>query len=605
MGPPVLLVDQQALGVELLDRCLDGIVDAFLVQVEALGLQELEDVLLLLVAAALSDVDLLSGSDADLGLCRPAEGRQRPAWQLSGLSSWHGGAGVLYLSQNIRRGMRANALECKVNNGNLPLGYCKGPDGRFAIEPAGAEIVRDVFAMYLDGMSPTEICAELNARGLRTSRGARYNKNSLRVMLRNERYVGVYEYGDVRIEGGVPAIITKETFDMAQEIIAKNARAPAASWSRVDYLLTGRLFCGKCGSPMVGESGTSKTGAKHNYYICATKKRRRACDKKTVRKEWIEELVVRETLQRVLVDDVIERIADAVVDLQRREQEEGEIPILQKQLAEVERSLKNVMTAIEQGIITQTTKARLEELEEQRRQISDRIEAVRFETPELSREQIIYWLEKFRGGDATDPAFQWKVIENFVNAVYLYDDQIRIVYNYTKQGAETVDLNFVEGLAEASGDGFGFGARCSTKNTEAHFRVPLYFWWGYFILPSPAMRAVISSMRSSGNGGSHRGLMAMDMSFMGLSSAATRLELSAPQRLQRWMIAHSPPLRTQTATGSMMPPQSAARSPGSMSTCRLERQLGQWLRWSLPASCGVPSRPQTLQVKVSLQGWVL
>ena len=65
MGPPVLLVDQQALGVELLDRCLDGIVDAFLVQVEALGLQELEDVLLLLVAAALSDVDLLSGSDAD------------------------------------------------------------------------------------------------------------------------------------------------------------------------------------------------------------------------------------------------------------------------------------------------------------------------------------------------------------------------------------------------------------------------------------------------------------------------------------------------------------------------------------------------------------
>ena len=65
------------------------------------------------------------------------------------------------------------------------------------------------------------------------------------------------------------------------------------------------------------------------------------------------------------------------------------------------------------------------------------------------------------------------------------------------------------------------------------------------------------------------------------------------------------PLAALAATGSMMPPQSAARSPGSMSTCRLERQLGQWLRWSLPAFCGVQSRPQTLQVKVSLQGWVL
>ena len=93
--------------------------------------------------------------------------------------------------------------------------------------------------------------------------------------------------------------------------------------------------------------------------------------------------------------------------------------------------------------------------------------------------------------------------------------------------------------------------------------------------PSPAMRAVISSRRSSGNGGSHSGFMAMLMSFMGLSSAATRLELSAPQRRQRWMMAHSPPLRTQTVTGSMIPPQSDARSPGSRSTWRLERQLGQ------------------------------
>ena len=67
----------------------------------------------------------------------------------------------------------------------------------------------------------------------------------------------------------------------------------------------------------------------------------------------------------------------------------------------------------------------------------------------------------------------------------------------------------------------------------------------------------------------------MDMSFMGLSSASTRLELRSPQRLQRWMMAHSPLLRTQTATGSMMPPQSDSRSPGSISTCRECRQLGQ------------------------------
>ena len=61
--------------------------------------------------------------------------------------------------------------------------------------------------------------------------------------------------------------------------------------------------------------------------------------------------------------------------------------------------------------------------------------------------------------------------------------------------------------------------------------------------------------------------MARDISFMGVSSAAMRLELKAPQILQRWTMAHSPFLRTHTEMGSITPPQSAARSPGSLSKC--------------------------------------
>lgn len=95
--------------------------------------------------------------------------------------------------------------------------------------------------------------------------------------------------------------------------------------------------------------------------------------------------------------------------------------------------------------------------------------------------------------------------------------------------------------------------------------------------------------------------MAMLMSFMGLSSAATRLELSAPQRLQRCMTAHSPPLRTQDryrlhdAAAVALP---VARLYVNMQAG--QGQLGQWLRWPLPAFSGVHSRPQTLQVNASL-----
>lgn len=62
--------------------------------------------------------------------------------------------------------------------------------------------------------------------------------------------------------------------------------------AKEDYLLTTKLFCGKCERMMVGESGKSHTGAMHYYYKCGGAKRRKDCDKKAVRKDWIERVVV-------------------------------------------------------------------------------------------------------------------------------------------------------------------------------------------------------------------------------------------------------------------------------------------------------------------------
>ena len=100
--------------------------------------------------------------------------------------------------------------------------------------------------------------------------------------------------------------------------------------------------------------------------------------------------------------------------------------------------------------------------------------------------------------------------------------------------------------------------------------------YGYYqICSSPPIRRVSSSIRSIGNGGDDTGFIAIDISFTGLSSAAIRFELNVPQILQRWTIAHSPCFLTHTAIGSIVPPQSAARSPGSLSRCLLDRQYGQ------------------------------
>ncbi len=368
------------------------------------------------------------------------------------------------LSQNIRRGMEDNARACKVNNGGLALGFVKGPDGRYAIEPAGAAIVREIFEDYANGRNVTQIIDELNARGLRTSRGARWNKNSLHTILRNERYAGVYIWGNIRIEGGIPAIISRELFDEVQERLKKVARAPAAARTDVDYQLTGKLFCGHCGSAMVGESGTGRSGAKYYYYNCVKRKRERSCEKKQVKKDWIEEYVVRQTRERCLTDEVIAVIVDAAMMLQERERDDSVLRGFEAELSEVKKGIANILKAIEQGIITPSTKQRLEELESRRVDLELAIDEEKIAQPVLTREQLTFWLERFRSGDPSDPKYRETFIDVFISAVYLYDDHVRIVCNYTGEtGAFSYDfVNGVEAYEGGDVEVFDFDAHAST-----------------------------------------------------------------------------------------------------------------------------------------------
>ena len=94
------------------------------------------------------------------------------------------------MAEDIMRGMMDNARKCMVNNGGLPLGYKKGEDGRYAIDEAGAAIVREIYERFYAGEAFIDIANDLNARGLKTSRGNRWNKGSFHRLLTNERYIG-------------------------------------------------------------------------------------------------------------------------------------------------------------------------------------------------------------------------------------------------------------------------------------------------------------------------------------------------------------------------------------------------------------------------------
>jgi len=173
--------------------------------------------------------------------------------------------------------MTENALKCKFNGGGIPFGYTIDSDKHFQIDPLTSPIVLEAFKLYADGKTMKQIVDEFNERGLKPSSGGSFNLNNLNHLLKNRRYRGEYKYRDVVNIKGIPAIVPDELFDMVQEQLAKNKKAPARHKAEDDYLLSTKLYCGKCGAYMVGESGTSKTMKVHHYYKCVSVKKKRGC----------------------------------------------------------------------------------------------------------------------------------------------------------------------------------------------------------------------------------------------------------------------------------------------------------------------------------------
>lgn len=344
------------------------------------------------------------------------------------------------MAEDIRRGLMDNASKCLVNV-RPPLGYKKGDDKRFAIDEETAPIVKEIFRRYIDGWSLADMAIDLNKRKVKTAYGREWNKGSFHAMLRNEMYTGVYKYSEIRIEGGVPAIIDKETFEEVQHIMRTKKNPVGRKANCSEYLLTGKIFCGHCREPMVGVSGTGKHGELHYYYTCqGRRKRKNNCQKKNVQRDWIEKRVVEITKQYALNDNVIDQVLLGYEKLMESIRKDSSLTSMRKELEETQKATANLMKAIEMGIITETTKERLLELEQNRKELENLIRIEETMERDFTSDQIRFYFYKFARGDIENREFQRELIRVFVQAVYLFDDHMTIVFNYSPEDEKTVSF---------------------------------------------------------------------------------------------------------------------------------------------------------------------
>ncbi len=387
------------------------------------------------------------------------------------------------LSEKVVRGMTENVLKGKYNGGTIPIGYTVDEEKFFQIDPLKAPFVVEAFQRYNDGATMKELMNWLNDSGVTTNRNQKFTYNSIQTLLTNRRYIGENRFKDIVMPDSIPVIIEKGLFDSVQDKIAKNRRAPARHKAEDDYLLTTKLFCGMCGAMMFGECGTSRNKNVHHYYKCANAKRTKTCKKKTVRKEWLEDLVVNETMKMIRDDDCIQSIVDAVMILQ--EQENTVLPLLEKQMKDIERGIENLLNAIQECILTSSTKGRLEKLEAQQKELEIRIAEEKLAKPKVSADFVKFWFTNFRKLDPNVKSHRETLINTFVNAVYLYDEKVLIIFNY-KDGTKTITFDEIAAKDAPEGNGSDLGCFAPPKMLSVRK------YAGLFVLPDHSKSRLMS-----------------------------------------------------------------------------------------------------------------
>ncbi len=333
------------------------------------------------------------------------------------------------LSQKVKRGMQINAEKCLFNGGTIPLGFKIDNNKKFQIDEENAKVVKKIFEMYKNGNTTIDIVEYLNNKNIKTCLGNKFNKNSIHNMLSNKRYIGTYTYNGIEIENGIPQIIDIETFKAVQERINVTKKAPAKAKAKTEYLLTTKLFCGTCKEMMVGISGTSKTKKTHNYYSC-NGKRKHICNRKNIQKDLIEDIIVEET-RRMLTDKNIEEISRLIFECAEKAKDDNNIKELEKQLKQNEKQKNNLFDSLKICEIDSVRKSIFEEIskmEEDHKRIERKLFAEKNYTINTSVEELKAFFLHIRKYSENEMQYRKILINSFIDKVYIYDDNITIIY---------------------------------------------------------------------------------------------------------------------------------------------------------------------------------
>ena len=326
------------------------------------------------------------------------------------------------LSQKVKRGMRETRKKGNYQGGGLPYGY-KAENKKVIIDEYQAEVVRYMYAEYSKGVYVRDIVNALTRKGV-LYKGRPFAMNTVYGILKNDKYSGTYKHEDEIVDNIYPRIVPQEIIDRVRAKIKSNVNGKRSI--ETVYLLRHKIKCGYCGQSIIAECGTSKSGKRKYYYKCHGRKNlHNGCAKAPVRKDILEDFIIERLIAELSKPQTMTNIINGILKMQDEQLgKNSTLLILEKEYKQIENSLNNIVSAIEQGIITNTTNKRLRELESRQQELERLIAIEKSKTDiKLTEKEIRLYYETAL---KLEPML---MIEYLVKEVVLFDDKIQIYFN--------------------------------------------------------------------------------------------------------------------------------------------------------------------------------
>ena len=345
------------------------------------------------------------------------------------------------LAQKVKRGMKEIRLKGNFQGGHLIYGY-KLENKKILIDEEKAEIVRYIYNQYSLGKYVKDIIKDLNEKHI-YHKGKPFGSTTIYNILKNEKYTGIYRYGDEVYQNMFPEIITQELFQKVRNKTRINKKGKRSV--KTVYMLRHKMKCGYCGMPISAETGTSQNGTMKRYYKCLGRKHHNGCSKENVRKEEFEEFIINAIIETLKSPKYLDVIVNSLKHLQSQMGDNNYVlNALLKEKKENEKILNNIMSAVEQGLMNNTTIKRMNDLE---RKLAELEKSILIEQSkdisQITEEDI---KEFYIRALKLEPQM---LINYLVKEIKAFDDKIEITFNSPlRTGPDNQGLSFLSKLKQ-------------------------------------------------------------------------------------------------------------------------------------------------------------